>query len=373
MADSTNTGSRDGAGRRIMREFRITEISAVDAPAQEGAVVAIIKAAYGDDDAAKADLSTEGRRTAARSGSAMPDGSFPISTEADLRNAIQAFGRAKDKAKTARHIARRARAIGAVGLLPTTGELADLIGTSKSIKEHEGMTTKTPDERIAELEKALADSQVRIEMLSAEAQLSPEEREVYKSMDEAGRAAFLSMPAGQRSVQVRKAQEAKEVSYTALDGTTYLKSDDARLVAQARRADEAQRKLDRLADELADSALRKRAETELAHLPGDVDARVALLKATDAIADPAVRKAALGALLANNKAIGDVTKEIGAGQGKVDDGLAGGDTVEAINKAIDALVSDINKLSPGLTPEKAYATALATDKGRQLYAKLMGL
>lgn len=45
-------------------------------------------------------------------------GAFPIHDKADLRRAIQAFGRAKDKAKAKAHIIRRARALGAVSMLP---------------------------------------------------------------------------------------------------------------------------------------------------------------------------------------------------------------------------------------------------------------
>jgi hypothetical protein len=45
-------------------------------------------------------------------------GAFPIHDKADLRRAIQAFGRAKDKAKAKAHIIRRARALKAVSLLP---------------------------------------------------------------------------------------------------------------------------------------------------------------------------------------------------------------------------------------------------------------
>ena len=48
------------------------------------------------------------------------DGSvgFPIKTVADLKNAIQAFGRAKNKAATKAFIIRRAKALGATKLLP---------------------------------------------------------------------------------------------------------------------------------------------------------------------------------------------------------------------------------------------------------------
>ena len=48
----------------------------------------------------------------------MDDGSYPIHDKADLKRAIQAYGRAKDKAATKRHIIKRARALGATDMLP---------------------------------------------------------------------------------------------------------------------------------------------------------------------------------------------------------------------------------------------------------------
>lgn len=74
-----------------------------------------------------ADFSSKQRDKLADSGAAMPDGSFPIRNTQDLRNAIQAFGRAQNKAAVARHILKRARALGATALLPDAGDLHDLI------------------------------------------------------------------------------------------------------------------------------------------------------------------------------------------------------------------------------------------------------
>ena len=62
--------------------------------------------------------SRERRNELAKNGHAMPDGSFPIVDTADLRNAIIAHGRAKDPAAAKRHIIKRARALGAVEMLP---------------------------------------------------------------------------------------------------------------------------------------------------------------------------------------------------------------------------------------------------------------
>lgn len=57
------------------------------------------------------DVSTEERDRLKRNGQAMPDGSYPIANCDDLRNAVQAIGRAKDPAAVKRHIKKRAASL----------------------------------------------------------------------------------------------------------------------------------------------------------------------------------------------------------------------------------------------------------------------
>ena len=65
-----------------------------------------------------ADLDTQERRKLAEEGKALPDGSFPIRNREDLQDAIQSYGRAKDKAEAKRWIERRAKELNAEGELP---------------------------------------------------------------------------------------------------------------------------------------------------------------------------------------------------------------------------------------------------------------
>jgi hypothetical protein len=69
-------------------------------------------------DVAKRDVSDKERARLAEQDKAMPDGGYPIANESDLRNAIQAFGRAKDPEAVRAHIIRRARELGCTNLLP---------------------------------------------------------------------------------------------------------------------------------------------------------------------------------------------------------------------------------------------------------------
>jgi uncharacterized membrane protein YkoI len=68
--------------------------------------------------ALKRAYSEETRADMAKRGFAMEDGSYPIKDVADLRNAIQAYGRAKDKEATKAHIIKRAMDLGAEDLIP---------------------------------------------------------------------------------------------------------------------------------------------------------------------------------------------------------------------------------------------------------------
>lgn len=63
-------------------------------------------------------FSADKRKKLAEKGDALPDGSFPISNGGDLKNAIRAFGRAKDKAETKRHIIKMAKRLRMDHLIP---------------------------------------------------------------------------------------------------------------------------------------------------------------------------------------------------------------------------------------------------------------
>ena len=85
-------------------EYTQEEASAIEAEAAEVA----LKRAY----------SEESRMSMAKQGHALADGSFPVKDEADLRNAIQAFGRAKNPAEAKSHIMKRAVDLGLEDLIP---------------------------------------------------------------------------------------------------------------------------------------------------------------------------------------------------------------------------------------------------------------
>ena len=66
------------------------------------------------------------QRLAARN-RAMPDGGFPIRNVSDLKNAIRAYGRAKNKPAVKKWIKKRARQLGREDLLPENWRTSDVL------------------------------------------------------------------------------------------------------------------------------------------------------------------------------------------------------------------------------------------------------
>jgi len=90
-----------------------------------------------DAEVEKREFTQAEREAASESGAAMPDGSFPIKTVKDLKNAIQAFGRAKDPAKAKAHIKARAKALGKEDLIPDNWKGADADLVKADDMEHD--------------------------------------------------------------------------------------------------------------------------------------------------------------------------------------------------------------------------------------------
>lgn len=103
-----------------------------------------------DVDAARS-FSAKERQRLAKKGQALPDGSYPIVTKQDLRNAIQAYGRASNKAKAKRHIVKRARALGATNLLPDDWAAQDEAATK--LYYFEGRNTPIAASSVTEARK----------------------------------------------------------------------------------------------------------------------------------------------------------------------------------------------------------------------------
>lgn len=273
------------------------------------------------DEIEKQALTREVRERLARSGAALPDGSFPIRNRSDLRNAISAFGRARmqDRGRVARHIRRRARALRAVDMLPEEGVLAGLL---KNDDNGEGETVDKEDLMSDDLKKAqeqIAALKAEMEKMSQVAALSTAHKAFYDSISgddvAKSREAFMAKSDAERDAEIKKAEDEKlaadPVVYTAKDGTEYRKSDDPRLVKMAKDRDQDRAEALKLRMDAIDAGLEKRAETELQYLPGDLEVRKAMLAAVDGIENETVRKSALDALKAHNAKLAPAFETIG--------------------------------------------------------------
>lgn len=98
---------------------------------------AALVAAYGGEWSGKARQKAVSKGQAYKSDTS--PGAFPIRDKADLRRAIQAFGRAKDKAKAKAHIIRRARALGAVSMLPDSWNVGATASVDTEIPDVDAM------------------------------------------------------------------------------------------------------------------------------------------------------------------------------------------------------------------------------------------
>ncbi|WP_254068777.1 hypothetical protein [Streptomyces sp. TM32] len=109
----------------------------------------VVNVAVTATEVAKADTSAAGRREAAAEGAALPDGSYPIKTKADLRKAIRAVGRGgADHDKIRKHVMKRAKALGLEAMVPKNWNADGSLKTA---------TKSDDDEVTAKAEQVLRD------------------------------------------------------------------------------------------------------------------------------------------------------------------------------------------------------------------------
>lgn len=113
---------------------------------QDPELAAVAKARAEYEQIVKAKYSAEDRRKMGSSGAAMPDGSYPIADEADLKNAIHAVGRGSGSHNAIRkHIIKRAKSLGKSSLIPDNWNSDGSVKESVS-KDALDLDAATPDE-----------------------------------------------------------------------------------------------------------------------------------------------------------------------------------------------------------------------------------
>ena len=123
-------------------------------------------------DTYKRKFSTEQREALADKGQALPDGSFPIVNKGDLRNAISAFGLSSNKTAARRHIIKRAKALGAVEMLPEGWDVSKMTVSVENAPTEPGVRmdlSAIEDQDLRKsIEDAIAEKDTKISGLEAE-------------------------------------------------------------------------------------------------------------------------------------------------------------------------------------------------------------
>jgi hypothetical protein len=383
-----NAGSRRRKTQRIMRAFKINEISAVDRPAQEGARAVIMKRDGGSQ--------TEFEKRVWLTTST--EGHAHLVDEQDYEGIVQEGGstswtqsEGEDSGHSHPWVRDREGTVtigDADGHTHETIETLKLAPGAKTYTPEDPMPKKNDDNtankdaeaaEAAEALKASEDRNTELTTQLAEATARAEMTDAQKahfdaldpSLDDDARKAFVEAKPAAREVIVAKAKsdadDAKGIAYTADDGTIYTKADDPRLTSGAKRNDELARDLSKALKRTEEQDLRKRVEDDLAHMPGTVETRMAMLKAVDAIENDDDRKAAVDSLKAQNEQMSKAFKTLGSST--ISGETQGGD--QTADDKLDVLAkahAKENKVSEA----QGYDAVLRTEEGAALYAESTG-
>lgn len=386
--------------RRIMRAFKLNEISAVDVPAQEGARMVLMK--RHDDpmnSSSTASLlagmnapKTEKKETEKGRGLAdvftsSDDGhqhGVMISNYDDGEPYIRiSYASGPDGKRHSHDIMRGSNGelilseneghthsidadvmqqalmnmmIGKVEQAPVdSGEDADNLGNQPT---EDNMADKNAGDLSAELKKK--DDEIR--RLSAILDLTPEHRAHYDTLTKSAQSEFLSASHSDRDSAIQKAEDADPVVYKAADGTEYRKSDDSRLVDAIKRMDDERAEMAKFRVEAEQSQFEKRADELLGLIPGEKVEKIALVRAVAKIDDDETRDKVSKLLEGANKVYKMALTTTGYSE-----------TSDPEIKKASATLSDLAKAvqekDPTLRPDQAMTKVLETTEGQRLYAQ----
>lgn len=393
------------AVKQRMKKFRISELSSVDRPAQAHAQALLMKRKDKDYDKEDDEIKKVGFITVVTSADEGHAHMFQMWPGEDQSGETsEAVGVGED-AEEHRHIwaldgegqiqilmnaghlhaVARDAVVDAVVAMVRKQELdeASLEKFQKMFPE----LTATPTQEDIQMDEELKKKADRLESIVA---LPAAHRAHFDGLEKAeDQDAFLAKSAEERELLVKPSvekakqpeqevvkNENPDAIYTSADGTVFTKSDDPRLVAAMIEKDSKDKEIALLKAEKADAEFEKRAEIELANLPGTVAQRAALLKSIESIENTEHREAALKALKAGNAAGGDVTKSLGTSQGGASEKPAGAQGAQIRKSEAERQLEDLAKaeairlnLDPVRDFAKAYNIVVNSAEGRELYNK----
>lgn len=318
--------------RHIIKDLSLSEISGVTIPAQSHALVSIMKSEPCEltkylttDDGAKtfdafiADEQKQRRRNAVHESLWEPMGALrdtivsirldetldELARSARIDEAVSQFS-AFVNPDTSQHLSKHANNSNVL--------LEVLTKYEESMSEEAVKKAKELEAQVAELTKSLA-------VAESLAKMSDKERAFMSTLDDEAAEEFRAAAKEKRDQLMNKAASADEV-FKSVDGMEIRKSAVGPAFDILKAQDEALRvtraELAKQADRAQTVELTKRADEELANLPGETVAKVAVLKMV-AGADEATRDALTAMLKAGNAALAKGFETFGMSGGKPQD------------------------------------------------------
>jgi len=405
--------------KRILKEIKIMEISAVDKPAQPGATATIMKRHSNDIIGKNVKMTTisgdhqhlidmtdyEGRQISGGMTSyvendegegmhahpwvILPDGTIAIGMALGHKHEIDSVSKSHhlngDKSmKFNKSLLTTAASVAVLVAKSGTDEASDwgdeehtairkaavdlnvvgILPNDGPLKLTKADEDDLDDDAKKKREKQLADEEaekVKKRLARAEkiAELTAVEKGHFDTLDDAGKDSFLGLEKSDRTTAISKANEADPVIAT-IDGIEIRKSADPAMVAMAKRMVDLEKRAKIEKAAARGSEIEKRVD-KLDKLPGKSDVKKALVGAVLDIEDGDIRKQAFEILkAANDRNDGDF---------KTGGSISKADAEDAETK-IETMAKALVAENPELSEEQAFNKVLSTPDGRKLYAKM---
>lgn len=270
--------------RRIMRSFKMSEISAVDVPAQEGALAAVIKSGKPIKSLVIAKCGMDHDDGPALMTSAV-DGHAHLVHHSDAMSGETSYGGGSGEEYGHAHPWIRDAMTGAITIGEQHSHTHSIEGAENkrapvpapaTIVKESVMDPK--DQEISKLKLETARLTEELAKALKLGELTDVEKQHANTLQGAQRELFIAKTQAEREVVVKAYTE---VVYEDCDGNKYTKADDKRLVDAAKRSDAALKRAADAEERERATAMAKRAEDELAHWPGTAEDKTWLLGTLD--------------------------------------------------------------------------------------------
>lgn len=198
---------------------------------------------------------------------------------------------------------------------------------------------------IEQLAKRLEEVEAQNQVLTTLSKMNDAEKAYMDGMDEDAKKRFMDMKPEERKKLMEKGKMEKSAAMIEIEKRLYEEQEIRKALAD---------KIQKMQDENEMLKLEKRAEKELAGIPGTPSQKAVILKAIDGISHEDIRRIAFESISRANERNVSVTKEYGA-SGSNDDPAG----------KLEALAKNYAK-EHGVSVPIAYSKVLDTEEGREL-------